>query len=254
MKRMHNIWEAVKWAIAAVLIVAVVGFSHKKQGIRACKNINVMINGQVDHFFIEEEDIINIITENGEKFILETPFEELNLKYLERMVRDNPFVRRADIYKDLKGNLIVEAEQYRPIARMMVNGKPDWYISADGTLFPESSKYTARVPLISGPWVDKLLNAGNPDSLAFDELYHMLVYINSDDFWRAQITQLEINRMGRIRIFPQVSKQVIEWGNVGDFEDKFNKLRIFYRDILPREGWNKYERVNLAYKNQIICE
>jgi len=58
----------------------------------------------------------------------------------------------------------------------------------------------------------------------------------------------------RITIFPQVGDERIEFGKPDDVQEKFRKLMIFYKEILPRMGWNKYDRVNLEYEGQIVTE
>jgi len=55
-------------------------------------------------------------------------------------------------------------------------------------------------------------------------------------------------------LYPQVTKQMVEFGKPEDIEVKFKKLRIFYTEILPKKGWNRYEKVNLKYRDQIIAE
>jgi hypothetical protein len=57
-----------------------------------------------------------------------------------------------------------------------------------------------------------------------------------------------------ITIFPQVGDERIEFGKPENAEVKFKKLMIFYKEILPRTGWNKYNRVNLEYEGQIVTE
>ena len=59
---------------------------------------------------------------------------------------------------------------------------------------------------------------------------------------------------GEVELYPQVTKQKIEFGKPKDFEEKFSKLMTFYKEILPSKGWNYYERVNVKFKDQIICE
>jgi cell division protein FtsQ len=36
--------------------------------------------------------------------------------------------------------------------------------------------------------------------------------------------------------------------------EKFEKLKIFYREAIPYEGWDKYEEINLKFKRQIVCK
>ena len=63
-----------------------------------------------------------------------------------------------------------------------------------------------------------------------------------------------IDRHGDIILYPQVTRQLIEFGKAEHFEEKFRKLRYFYTKILPSKGWNHYARVNVEFEHQIICE
>jgi cell division protein FtsQ len=78
--------------------------------------------------------------------------------------------------------------------------------------------------------------------------------IRIDEFWSAQITQLVIDSKGRITMLPQVGNEKIEFGTPERAEQKFSKLMVFYKEILPRMGWNRYSRVNLEYAGQIVAE
>jgi cell division protein FtsQ len=82
----------------------------------------------------------------------------------------------------------------------------------------------------------------------------MIEFINDDPFWKAQIAQMDINSEGKINIYPQVTGQRVEFGKPENFEVKFRKLMVFYKEILPQRGWTKYERVNLEYEGQVVAE
>ena len=86
------------------------------------------------------------------------------------------------------------------------------------------------------------------------KVFDLLRYIEQDDFWRAQIAHVLVREDGEVELYPQVTKQKIEFGEPKDFEEKFSKLMTFYKEILPRKGWNHYDRVNVKFKDQIICE
>jgi cell division protein FtsQ len=237
-----------------VVVAFSIGFVEQKQQERYCQDIHVVIDQQEGHFFLHEDDIIDALTVNGEYYILETPLDELNLKVLEDRLRQNPFVERADVFVDLKGTLTAQINQLEPLARLVVSGKQDRYISTSGLLFPESERYTARVPLISGPWINSITGKRLENTSSSESIWQLLTYIHNDPFWKSQIAQFEIDEKGNITMLPQVTKQIIEFGTVTGYEQKFKKLKVFYKEVLPRKGWNHYERVNLAYQNQIICE
>jgi cell division protein FtsQ len=141
----------------------------------------------------------------------------------------------------------------RPIARILRSGKKDIYISDQGNLIETSTQYTSRVLLISGGYVSQFSKNLKKDPVQ-RKLFEFLNYIHKDEFWKAQISQIDMNADGELILYPQVTKQYIQFGTLDDWEKKMYKLRIFYNKILPFKGWNSYTRVNLVYENQIICE
>ena len=122
-----------------------------------------------------------------------------------------------------------------------------------GKLLPMNADYTARVPLISlakeGQWTNHL---GENDF--GKQLIEFLIFINKDDMWRAQIAQLTVNDDNELILWPQMTKQLILFGPADEIGKKFEKLKLFYKEVLPKKGWNTYSSVNLKYKNQIVCK
>ncbi|MEQ9307587.1 MAG: cell division protein FtsQ/DivIB, partial [Marinoscillum sp.] len=186
-------------------------------------------------------------------YVLGLSVKDLNLKELEERVESNAFVKDAQIYRDIKGNLMVMVEQARPIARIYNPNGPDQYIDADGTILPTNSRHTARVPIIeferSFSWQKSLVETDYGM-----RMLELLNFIEQDDFWRAQIASLIIEKNGELTLLPQVSKQEIKFGMPENWEGKFKKLKVFYKEILPNKGWNTYSLVNLKFENQIVCE
>ena len=86
------------------------------------------------------------------------------------------------------------------------------------------------------------------------KIYELLQFINNDKFWSAQIAQIDISKDLYVTVYPQVTKQVVEFGKPEQIEKKFKKLKAFYKKVLPQKGWNTYSRINLEYKDQVIAE
>jgi len=240
------------WITCSVLVFASIGFAKKEKEAKVCGNVIIHISNQFNNYFIDEEDILSIISKDGNLSLVGNYVENLNLKTLENSLENEKFIKDAQVYKDLKGNIVVTAEQRRPVARIARADGPDAYLDDEGTILPISEKFTARVMLLTGEYVDDFIEEGISEE---NQSYMDLVMkVNSDPFWKAQIAQLDIDKAGEIFIYPQVSKQIVEFGPPDDLDIKFKKLEIFYRDILPFKGWNKYKRVNLTYLDQIVCE
>lgn len=251
--RSKSLWLPIQIVCMAALVIIAISFVNRKQEETVYKDLLVSIEDRYENFFVDEEDVIAMITDNGEKVFEGKFITELDIKLLEDKVKNESFIKDAEVYRDLKGNVLVRATQRRPIARIISESGNHRYIAADGTVLPVSRKYTAKVVLIRGL---ETLKPGD-NILNMEEtlnLMDVLEFIYKDEFWKAQITEIEIQRNGDLILYTQVSRQYVEFGKPEIVENKFARLKIFYKDILPRKGWNVYERVNLKFKDQIICE
>lgn len=254
MKINFNIKREIKITALLAVVFLLIAVSERKQGTVAVKDIVIKIENIEGNQFVDESDVADLM-QLGEENLKGASLENLNMKQLEKRIRMNRFVKDAQLYSDLKGNLIVKAELRRPIARLVRNDGPDGYIAEDGTVMPVSDKFTTRVVLISGSYIRGLLAIENLNKTKETKnLMTMLEMIREDDFWRAQIAQLDIDSKGHITMLPQIGGQVIEFGVADNLETKFKKMKIFYKEILPQKGWNTYKRVNLEYEGQIIAE
>ena len=234
--------------------IAMISFVEKKRSDMVCKNINIHVDNQLGNYFIDENDVMSILTNDNDDMLIGVPFEKIDLKHLEERLERHAYVYRAEVHKDLKGNLNTEVFQSRPVARLTYSGNNDKYINHLGEVIPISQKYTSRVLLINGYISAHLEEESVMENEFGQQLMEMINHINKDKFWKAMVAQLEIDKKGNIRIYTQVSKQIVEFGPPEDLDDKFKKLKIFYKDILPTKGWNTYERVSVKFKNQIVCE
>lgn len=254
MKLKWNIRTEVKIAIAVVGLFLLIAFSARKQSGVVCKNIVVDLENTNENHFLEEADILKII-ENSGQTIIGKNIEEINLRTLEAKLEQDKHISNAEMFGDVKGNLTVNVTLRRPIARLIRTDGPDAYVAEDGKVMETSEKYSARIILVSGDIVKKLISQGDlnttEEGLA---LMAMIEYINKDKFWKAQVAQLDFNKSGKVFIYPQVTGQVVEFGLPEDIELKFKKLMIFYKEILPQMGWTKYDRVNVEFEGQVIAE
>jgi cell division protein FtsQ len=254
MKFKFNLRRELKILAAIIVVGVIIAFTEKKQGRVSIKDISIRIDNVHGNHFLDESDIMNLMELKNEK-LKGTSIDRFSLKGIESKIKRQPFIKKADLYSDLKGNLVVRAELRRPVARIVRNDGPDGYIAEDGTIMPVSEKFTSRVVLVSGPYVSQILKHDNMnDSEETKKIMGLIDKIREHEFWHAQIAQLDIDNKSRITFFPQVGDEKIEFGKPVDLDVKFKKLMIFYKEILPRIGWNKYNRINLEYEGQIITE
>ncbi|MEJ7644053.1 MAG: cell division protein FtsQ [Chryseolinea sp.] len=249
-----NIKREIKVIAALFVVVGIIAFTERQQTNVSVKDINIRMVNVSENHFLDEGDILKLMELDREN-LKGASIDKVNMREVERKIQREPFVDDAQLYTDLKGNLMVRASLRRPVARIVRSDGPDGYIAEDGTVMPVSEKFTARVLLISGNFVKQLLQQRNLNSTDQGKgLMNLMQVIRENEFWNAQIAQLDIDSKMRITILPQVGDEKIEFGKPENIDSKFSKLMIFYKEILPRMGWNKYSRVNLEYEGQIVAE
>jgi len=254
MKLKLNIKREIGIAAIVIVVFGLIAFTERMKGEISVNEIQINIDNIHGNHFLDEDDILDLMEWNHER-IRGASLSKVNFKEVEKRIKKDPFIMDAEMYSDLKGNLMVNVTLRRPIARITRNDGPDGYIAEDGTIMPVSEKFTSRVILVTGDFVKQILSVQNIFELEEGgHLMEMISMIKGDDFWNAQIAQLDINRKGDIILFAQVGDEKIEFGQPENLEGKFRKLKIFYKEILPRVGWNRYNRVNLEYEGQVIAE
>lgn len=254
MKFKINIRREVKGMAVLVLLFGLIAFTERMKDHVTVKDIRISIENIHENHFLDEEDIMNLMKIN-QQHVIGLRVDQLDFKAIEKKIRQHPFIADAQLYSDLKGQIMVQVQLRRPVARLVRNDGPDGYIAEDGTIMPVSDKFTSRVMLISGGFVKHVLQKTN---LVEDEngkkLMELVERLREDEFWSAQIAQLDIDSRSQVVLFPQIGDEKIEFGSLDLQEKKLTKLKIFYKEVVPRVGWNKYSRVNLEYDGQIVAE
>ncbi len=252
---MNRFKKIARTLLTALLLLGTVAFVELRRQQRVCQRLVVEV--QTDgNPFITPDDIRLLVTQQQTTPLEGARLRDINLKMLERNVASNSYVQQVNAYHDLSGTVVVQAQQNRPIARILAQGGgvPDAYLGADGRLLPLSDRLTARVALLSGDYVTTLLDTSEEEDSARVQVLELVRYVEQDEFWRVQIAQIDIDKRGEVTLYPQVGKQRIAFGRADRVPEKFNKLAIFYDQVLPRQGWNHYEQVSLKYQNQIVCQ
>ncbi len=160
MKFKYNLKREVKIITAIIIVGGIIAFTERRQGSASIRDITIKMRNANENHFLDEDDIVKLMELKMDN-LKGASLDRVNMKEVEKKIRRNPFIKDAQLYSDLKGNLVVSAEIRRPIARIVRNDGPDGYIAEDGTVMPVSDKFTSRVILISGTYVKQLLKQNN---------------------------------------------------------------------------------------------
>jgi cell division protein FtsQ len=254
MKKIINItiWVAVLAGLS--VLVGFIESEHKKI---TCKDLVVSIDyGEAEPLITAEE--MNSIIYKAFDSLVGKKLTDINSVDIENHVNTIAFVESAEVYSTITGTMKIRVQQRNPVLRVINAYDQDYYIDREGKLMPVKTGRSTRVMVASGNIRQKYadtLDVSTPEQAKIlHDLYTLSNFIRDDDFLRAQIEQIYVNSDNEFEMVPKVGRHLILFGNASDMEQKFDKLKAFYDQGMKKAGWNKYSRINLKYKDQVICE
>lgn len=233
----------------AVFMVALIAAS-RQQGGKAIKGLEVHLNDEQEYSFLQSKDIEHLLLRNRHIDLARTSISNLDLRLMEDIARTNPWVAKADIYVDNRQVLQVNIIQREPLARIFdVNGA-SYYMDSTLHTMPVSQGYAYAAPVFTNVPV---LRNDSAHKVLLTKITHMSKVLRKDSFWHAQITQVEVQPDQTFVLIPLMGNHRILAGDTSAMETKLDHLMAFYRNVANKIGWDKYEILDLRYKNQVIA-
>lgn len=232
--------------IIAVVFVCYIVFSillvNEKGTDAVCRGVTIEIKDSAERNFITNRDVVRMLR-GAHLYPVDTPLRDISTARIERRITESGPVDRAKVYKTPSHMIHIEITQKTPILRVFTDSG-SYYIDERGCIMAVSTRYAAYLPVASGR-IEK--------AFAKSDLYKFALFLRKHDFWNNQIEQIFVYPSKEIELIPRVGDFRIYLGSLDDFEEKMNHLQLFYEQAIPKVGWDKYEMINLKYKNQIVC-
>ena len=261
---MSKIKIILSWMAVIIYLAVVFGFISENDRNRLCHTIHVNILDSTQTGFIQQDDILKLLNKNKIE-VKGRLVSEINLKKLENLLDNQGTIKNAEVYCTNSGTLNIDILQRRPLVRIIDKAGKSYYLDAEGTIIPLSEKYSPLVLIANGNisepfnpdkanniWQVKKDNLTNSQKTIY-ELFELVQFISSNEFWNAQIEQVYVDDKLEFEIIPRVGPHIIILGTIENYKGKFDKLMTFYKEGLSKVGWNTYLTINLKYKNQIVC-
>lgn len=248
-----RIFGSVLWALLGLATVILLGAAISKKNNMLCKGVEITIRGVQNNFFIDKKEVKEIIEKINTGKLEGRSIAELNLSQLETGLQQNKWIKKAELFFDNNEVLQVDILEREPVARVFTkSGTVSFYIDSSLMRLPLSDKFSARVPVFTGfPAENNLLL--KKDSALLNDIKNISTYILKDPFWMAQIEQVDITAAATFEMIPKVGNQIIVFGSAENYEQKFDNLLTFYKQVQTKVGWNKYSKINVQYKNQVVA-
>lgn len=241
-------------------LFAIPGYYSYESKTKPCRGLKVTIVDSSQYHFVTKRDIQNTIYgRNGA--VVGKPVRDIELSEIENTMNRYRELKTAEAYMSIDGILHVFADQRTPVMRLMPDGGGDYFIDNEGVVVRRRNLYTPRLHIVGGNITISqamlngvsVLDTSIKNSILKD-VFHIVNFINRNDFWSAQIDQIYVDRNNEIDLVPRVGKHIVHLGDAGNLEGKLKNLEVFYEKVLPEVGWNRYSTINLAFKDQIVCK
>lgn len=239
------LWVCIGGGMLSLLIAAI-----GKKNREDCTDYTIAIKGTEEKYFIDAGDINKLLRSGVGSELKGKKIKEINLKKLEQLLRDNVWIRKAEMWFDNRNVLHVEVYEREPIARIFTVKGNSFYIDSTEKRLPLSEKKSAKVPVFTG-FPDKK-SYSSKDRLLLADVRNIATYVKNDPFWMSQIAQIDITTDRNFELSPVVGNHLIKLGNGNEIEMKFNRLMTFYKQVLARKGFDSYSTIDVQYNGQVV--
>ncbi len=255
---MRKIYKILILIPLLYLVIIPVWFARSAY-VKPCSGIVINISDSADYHFVTKRQLTSLVYGNSGK-LLGKPVNEISTGEIEERIDKLRELRTAEVYITIDGVLNVYVDQRDPIMRIIPDEGGDFFMDREGFLFRQRNLYTPRLHIVQGninitsamldsvSVLDTLIK-----STILKDTYQFVNYINDDDFWSAQIDQINITGKNEVQLIPRVGNYVVHLGTYEDFRGKLKNLTAFYDQVLPEVGWNKYSLINLEFRDQVVC-
>ncbi len=241
-----TVWLCIGGGMFTLLMAAI---TKKNRGL--CKDYSITIKGGEQNLFIDEKDVEQLLKKATNGSIKGEPVASFNLHDLEHALENNTWISKAELYFDNQDVLHVTIEEREPVARIFTTAGNSFYIDSIGSSMPLSEKLSARVPVFTGFPAKKKLNIS--DSLLLNDVKTIGNYIMKEPFWMSQVAQIDITADKTFEMVPLVGNHLVKLGNGENIAAKFNRLMVFYKQVMSKTGFDKYKLIDVQYKGQVVA-
>jgi len=246
-----KIVSTLLWTLLGVGTVTILVAANGKGNKSPCTGYVVQFNRFNDSKFVVEADVLNILGEFSNPFKGKM-LQSFDLKKMEAELKKNQWIDNANIFIDNTSKLQIIIKEKQPIARLFFLNGNSCYLDSNLKTIPLHPEFSARLPVFTGIQTLKT-DQSQKDSIVLIQIKNIAIFLKKNDFWMANIDQVNFNPQENIEMIPKIGNYTILFGDDTNIENKFSNLAEFYNQVLQKRGWDIYKEINVGFENQIIA-
>ncbi len=239
------------WIILCSGIIVLLIAAITKRNNERCSKIEITISGVQNNFFVGKKEVLDILKKANGGRVETKPLHSIDLASIEKVLQETVWIKKAELFFDNNNVLVVKIREREPIARIFTSSGQSFYLDSSLVRLPLSDKFSARLPVFTNFPSDAKVLSGK-DSNLLKEIRTVSGFIGTNPFWMAQIDQIDISPGRAFDLVPKLGTQVIHFGSAENYQEKFNNLLCFYKQVLSKKGWNQYSALSVEFKGQVV--
>lgn len=239
---------------AGLLGILLIISAVERKGENRVMDVIVKVHPLPDSSVLIKREDIHILIDRSFGYPMNSiPVREINMERLERVLEEDPFILDAEAYIDAKNQLFIEVEQREPVIRVIDNNGLNYYMDREGVKMKTSPHASPHVLVLTGNIPPHSTDFLEPEKEhLLKDLFYLAQIIREDGFLKPMIEQIHVSNRNELTLVPKMGDQKIFFGRPYDAADKLRRLKIFYREAAPYEGWRKYQSLDLRYEGQVV--
>ena len=248
---LNKILTVMVWILLGSGMVVLLVAAITKKNNEHCVKTEIAISGVQNNFFIDKKDVLDILQKvNGGK-LENKPIRNFDLASMETALQKDKWIRKAELFFDNNDVLQVKVSEREPISRIFMESGASFYMDSTLKRLPLSDKFSARLPVFTNFPAD-IKPLSKKDSSLLKQIRLLSEYIISHPFWMAQVEQIDITPAVTFMLVPKLGDQLIDFGSADNYQQKFDNLLTFYKQVESKAGWNMYSTIDVKYIGQVI--
>ena len=227
--------------LAAALVTGILWAKDKSRGEK-CTGIEVQVINADSTSFVTPQGVLNDLKGQGIKLVGKR-MGDINASEIEEALRLSPYLENADIVKCQDGKILIRVSQLVPVFRVF-DGGSSYYVNRAGKHMSATNYYHSDVPVVQGHFTRKF-----PPT----HLLPLIDYVENDSLLHSLVTMYIVRDTNNIILVPSISGHVVNIGNVSGLDNKFAKLKLFYREVMPQRGWNTFDTISVKWNHQVVA-
>lgn len=251
---MNSIKHISVFAICLIMGGLLLGFAVDRSGEARCEGYEIQVLGDPTVRFVTQESLIAFVHDHGHTLSGQV-MNDIDTYGIEEDISTIPFVEEAIVYKTIDRKVMIAVEQRVPAVRLFFTDGSSCYLDENAKYLQLSESFSHKcLPITGVPPIqsnDPLVSEREVTT-EIKNLWKMARYIQTDEFWDAQIMQVDMDAENGAVLIPRVGNHQIIMGETDDFLSKLNKLKEFYDKGISQTNWNIYQSLDLRYQGQVV--